>query len=179
MTWTEEQENKLRELWPDPKMSCSMIANEMGVTRNTVIGKARRLELGPKPSSHPKTNSVKRTGTFKPKRIQKRNFGSVWSGYTGQEQFIPRAADIEPLHLSILEVTDRTCKFGYGDGPFTFCGHPVFESKPYCRAHCALVYVAPKQRSEAQRANDLRMAERARRQTNHNEKTRWMAEEAA
>lgn len=64
MTWTAEREKTLRELWPDKSMSCSMIADRMGVTRNR------------------------------------------------------------------------------------------------------LVYQAPKERSEAQRANDLRMAERARRQTN-------------
>lgn len=143
ITWTAEAEKTLRELWPDPKMSCAMVANEMGVTRNMVIGKARRLGLGPKVSDHAKTNTrlkhlPPKPKVFKPK--PKRNFGSVWSGYSGQEQFTPRAADIEPLHLSILEVTDSTCKFGYGDGPFTFCGHPVFESKPYCEAHCRLAY---------------------------------------
>ena len=62
MAWTPESENKLRELWSDGR-SASQIAEEIGaipgpkhdptpraVSRNMVIGKARRLGLASRQS---------------------------------------------------------------------------------------------------------------------------------
>lgn len=42
--WPEDRSEKLRVLW-DKGSSASEIARELGVTRNSVIGKVRRLEL--------------------------------------------------------------------------------------------------------------------------------------
>lgn len=188
VTWTAEAEKTLRELWPDPKMSCAMIAERMDVTRNMVIGKARRLGLGPKVSDHAKTNTRLKHPPPKPKVFKpkpKRNFGGVWNNYPGiTEPYTPRTIEASPtLSKSILSVAGEECRWPTHEdaetGGHRFCGHPSANGKPYCEAHCRLAYVQPKERSEAQRANDLRMAERARRQTNHNEKTKWMAEEAA
>lgn len=44
MNWTPEQEAKLRDLWAKG-ISGGQIAKRMRLTRNTVIGKARRLGL--------------------------------------------------------------------------------------------------------------------------------------
>lgn len=52
-TWTAEKDAALRRLWPDRDLSCPQIAVEIGggATKNSVIGRARRLKLGPKPRS--------------------------------------------------------------------------------------------------------------------------------
>ena len=47
--WTKRRRALLRELWPAPELSVRAIAARMGATRNAVIGKARRMMLGPKP----------------------------------------------------------------------------------------------------------------------------------
>lgn len=187
ITWTAEAEKTLRELWPDPKLSCTMIAEQIGVTRNSAIGKAARLKLGPKPSDHPNTRGrgkIKkprpdRTTSFTPKKA-KRNFGGVWGNYPGiTDAYIPRTVEAAPtLSRSILSVVGGECRWPTHEdmetGEHRFCGHPNANGKPYCEAHCRLAYVQPKERSEAQRANDLRMAHRAR--TNRNERTQWMTE---
>lgn len=44
-----------------------------------------------------------------------------------------------PLHLTLFDLEEGQCRFPFGDGPFTFCGHLVREDgKPYCAEHYAL-----------------------------------------
>ena len=45
--------------------------------------------------------------------------------------------------LSLLELTERTCKWPVGDpatDEFWFCGLPVKPGKPYCEAHVAVAF---------------------------------------
>lgn len=186
MTWTEERTNRLRELWPDPLLSAALIAIEIGVSRNAVLGKAHRLGLGPKPSHHPQTAKVRRTPRIpKPRSPKpKRNFGGVWSNYPRPEPepFVPRLIEAAPsLAKSILSLRDNDCRFATHEdaetGEYRFCAHPRANGKPYCEAHCLLAYKQPKERSEKQKANDAKMRLYAvRRQA---ESTKWMAEEMA
>ena len=51
MSWTQQRENKLRELW-EKGYTASQIAEMIGeTTRNAVIGKAHRLNLQARASS--------------------------------------------------------------------------------------------------------------------------------
>ena len=50
MAWKPEDEAKLRHLWNEKELSAREIAEEMGVSRNMVIGKARRMGLKSRPS---------------------------------------------------------------------------------------------------------------------------------
>lgn len=43
-----------------------------------------------------------------------------------------RCAEIQPHHVSIVDVTG--CRWPYGEGPFTFCNHEKFAGS-YCAAH--------------------------------------------
>lgn len=42
--WTKDREDILRQLW-DKGLTCRVIANTIGVSRNAVIGKAHRMKL--------------------------------------------------------------------------------------------------------------------------------------
>ncbi len=45
--------------------------------------------------------------------------------------------------LTLMELTERTCKWPIGDPAtpnFYFCGLPTLPGKPYCEAHAALAY---------------------------------------
>ncbi len=45
--------------------------------------------------------------------------------------------------LSLMELTERTCKWPVGDpatDDFWFCGHPVQVGKPYCEAHVSVAF---------------------------------------
>ena len=60
MSWTEDREKKLRELW-NKGHTANQIANILGgTTRNAVIGKANRLNLEARASSK---KSVSKTNT--------------------------------------------------------------------------------------------------------------------
>lgn len=51
--------------------------------------------------------------------------------------------------LKLVEITEKTCKFPYGDpltDDFYFCGHDVHEESPYCKYHNKVVYQQPQDR---------------------------------
>lgn len=49
--WTEDVIARLRTLWDDDAMTARLIAEDLGTTRNAVLGKAHRLDLPDKKSS--------------------------------------------------------------------------------------------------------------------------------
>jgi hypothetical protein len=54
-----------------------------------------------------------------------------------------RCVEIEPRHLSLIELEPGDCRYPYGgdeeDEPITFCGHPRREDASYCTAHFHLI----------------------------------------
>lgn len=42
---------------------------------------------------------------------------------------------VVPLNIDLDDLKNRQCCYPYGDGPFTFCGHPVRDNSPYCEEH--------------------------------------------
>lgn len=46
-----------------------------------------------------------------------------------------KKVDVEPLHKKIEDLSHRDCRYPYGDGPFTFCGHPAEPWSSYCASH--------------------------------------------
>ncbi len=62
----------------------------------------------------------------------------------------PRPAPVHFLRLEALRV--GMCSWPIGEpreDDFHFCGSPVLAGKPYCGKHCAIAYVAPKDRKQA------------------------------
>ncbi len=56
--------------------------------------------------------------------------------------------------LTLLELTERTCKWPIGDpatDDFWFCGLPVQAGKPYCEAHVAVAFQPVNQRRDRKR----------------------------
>ena len=54
-----------------------------------------------------------------------------------------KRAERDAKKLSLLELTERTCKWPVGDpssGEFWFCGLPSKAGKPYCEAHIGLAF---------------------------------------
>lgn len=181
--WTDAAVAKLKELWPEPGMSASRIALQIpGVSRNAVIGKAARLGLGSKPSHSPYTTTthkaVRKPRPYKVKPVA--SFSQWVTTYPDKEPepFVPRAVALPSLCLPIDAWSDDTCKYIAGDDRLA-CGHPVMESKPYCQAHCEIVYVQKAERTPAQKANDAKMAERGRASINARGLSRFVVEDVA
>ena len=48
--WTPELDARLTKLWPDISLSCSVIGTKLGLTKNAIIGRSRRIGLPPRPT---------------------------------------------------------------------------------------------------------------------------------
>jgi GcrA cell cycle regulator len=142
--WSVERIEQLKKLYADG-YSCAQIAGHLGhATRNAVIGKVHRLGLtrdsrrvpkaGPRAPREAKKSAARPAGNI---------FEARWQPKKPAEPIAIRCAAVEPFHLSEPEV--GKCKYPYGDGPFTFCGHDT--ARTYCDLHHELCWVAPVRRS--------------------------------
>jgi GcrA cell cycle regulator len=144
MAWTEDRVDKLKALWKKG-LSASQIAEELGenITRNAVIGKAHRLGLSSRPSPVKKPAQAKRKLPAPKKAAPAISAPSL----------APEPHD-KPDKISILELTDRVCKWPLGhpgDEDFQFCGHKSVPGQPYCTFHGAMAYQAPQPRKDRRR----------------------------
>ena len=171
MSWTDERVLLLKKLWGEGQ-SASKIAKELGgVTRNAVIGKVHRLGLSNRSTSNSKNETVpkavkktEKTGTRKPRNVV-REKDTTSETISPRRQIIPAGQPLPPQpsaneispealarvsavekkakKLTLLELTERTCKWPVGDpatAEFWFCGLPTQSGKPYCEAHVGVAF---------------------------------------
>ena len=133
MSWTEEREKKLRELW-NKGHTANQIANMLGgTTRNAVIGKAHRLKLAARAqskSSYTKSKDQKNEtqSTKTTKLSRKARFRSLLLD-----------KNFEPENPKTLEeLSDTTCRWPIGhpdEKDFYFCGRNPVKGFSYCQLH--------------------------------------------
>ena len=114
-------------------------------TRNATIGRARRMGLaGLAETGRPKKPS-------KPNFLSIRKLRKMSKKLRGAKSRLPlpvlkraaarklRCVEIEPRHLSLIELEARDCRYPYGgdkdNEAITFCGHPRREGSSYCAPH--------------------------------------------
>lgn len=143
-TWTTERIEALR-LHFAAGLSCREIANEIGVSRNAVIGKISRLNLS-------RDNGVMRVGKAKKDgTCAKRPRGAQKLRQILLKSFAPEEAEPvieeEPIHnghtCSLFELSKETCRWPIstpGQADFCFCGNPPLDGLPYCPGHSRLAY---------------------------------------
>lgn len=134
--WTDERVVKLKELWLKGS-SASEIGTEMGISRCAVLGKVNRIGLSGRQPVRPLRDPARKARRDKPKLRIIRSIE--------REALKIRAAEVEARHLP--EPEPGLCKYPYGDGPFTFCGHPIQDKSSYCGPHHALCWMPPKERA--------------------------------
>lgn len=128
--WTEPRTNRLKKLWKDG-WSASIIAADLGdTTRNAVIAKVHRLGLQSRtvrrhlPRLKKNPNMARKHCTkAKPKPVRQ-----------------PVETAPKPLHLALEDTTPKTCKYPYGNGPYTFCGHETEQGGSWCEYHQGVVF---------------------------------------
>lgn len=151
--WTKDRVELLKKLWGEG-LSCSAIANRMGgITRNAVIGKVSRLGLsgrytkirqseGGKKGAKTRRKLQKMVDLNRPKPTMQM---SAVKRIFAAEPFKPRPVLEVPVHeRKVLDqLTERDCRFPYGDGPFTFCARPKVAGLSYCSDHAKVCYRPP------------------------------------
>lgn len=146
--WTNIRINQLKALWADG-LSCSIIGDELGVSRCAVIGKVQRLKLEPRQRGvNPLRGRTKPMGR-KPTGVQTVRRLKIKQNQAPRfkcEQSIQYDEPTEPnvgQGCTLLELTAETCRWPIGDvghPDFYFCG--ALTDKTYCPYHTRLAYQA-------------------------------------
>jgi GcrA cell cycle regulator len=131
-TWTIERIARLKYL-RDAGLSCAQIANEIGVSRNAVIGKSNRLGLSRFDAT-----------IGKPERTVTRRRYRYPRALSANPQF--GLAEMEgngASRCSLFDLQQWHCRWPIGDPgseDFGFCGTKAVDGLPYCVAHARLAY---------------------------------------
>ena len=149
MSWTPEKEQKLRQLWKKGH-SGSEIASMLGdnTTRNSVIGKAHRLNLEARTvSKRSETNISKQKNNFPGAKTQKLGRKARFKALLLDKNFEQE----NPIKLE--ELTDNTCRWPNGhphEENFYFCGRKPLEKFPYCKLHVLYAFQPKNAKEEDQ-----------------------------
>jgi GcrA cell cycle regulator len=135
INWTEELKSDLVKLYEDG-LSSSQIAAALrcDVTRNAVIGKINRMGLTRSTGYENKAPYKRPPRAYKPRPKPVKLF-TVRNIFNPEEAAMLRCVEIIPLHKSLADLALNDCRWPYGDGPFTHCGHPQHEGSSYCGSH--------------------------------------------
>jgi GcrA cell cycle regulator len=128
-TWDDLKLKKLEDLWKEG-LPISKIGEKLGVSRNSIAGKAHRIGL------------PKRTSPIS--KDKKQNLSNI-----NEDKTIDK---IIPLKIKLRGVQwSRTkCCWPEGDpkqNDFRFCGEDIFPGRPYCDKHSLLAYTNTRENS--------------------------------
>jgi GcrA cell cycle regulator len=141
-TWTPERIERLKNRF-EAGLSCRQIADDIGVSRNAVIGKLSRLNLTRERSGDAPRPARKDAARERRPRAGPRLQYQMLKALYGE----PQPAADEPIHnghrCSLLELSEQSCRWPIstpGAADFCFCGNTPLEGLPYCAGHTRLAY---------------------------------------
>ena len=148
--WPQARIELLKQMCEE-KQPFSIIAIACGVSRNAAIGKARRegfRNCEPRKPGKPRVvkspaqialERLMRNATRADREARARSRAKeIAQGTFTFDQFYEA-----PNPVGVLELTDNTCRWPYGDpktDEFHFCGGKPSVGKPYCETHCRMAY---------------------------------------
>ena len=173
MTWTEERVSELTRLW-STGLSASEIGKILGVSKNSVVGKAHRMKLESRPSPIKRNpnGQPRRSRASRSRRIPMSDSPLPSAAAPARPTIAPppgmtvRESDVDTAVATALQgatnAVSRRAAGGRstaclwpigdpGDPDFHFCGEPAVPGKPYCASHCAKAYIV-KNRSDSEAA---------------------------
>lgn len=134
--WTDEADSALSEKLSSG-MSCSKIAQVMGISRNSVVGRVYRLrktgKLAPRILPPPVVIRDRRRVA----RYRSRPYRRALPDRVRSEP-LPEPENAGRVH--ILELGSSSCRWVTSLAELLFCGRQVEPEKSYCRRHCAESY---------------------------------------
>jgi GcrA cell cycle regulator len=145
--WAPEHSGALRDLRAQ-RLSFSEIAAAINkrfntaYSRNATVGRARRMGLvGPdRPELLPCAQSrLDRLGEVRLVEPASPKFHWPMPPFEGKQPLKLRCVEIDPRHLSLIELEHGDCRYPYGGDEegeaITFCGHPRRAGSSYCTPH--------------------------------------------
>jgi GcrA cell cycle regulator len=152
-SWTDDRDTQLRALWTqdDPRLSTRKIAERMGMTKNAIVGRARRMKLPGRPSpilppvlkpdgATPAANQAPRR--FHPQRAATLRPASELAA---PELAAPAAPALPALPARLMASRPaRACRYiaGQPAGLATvYCDAPTRPGSSYCPHHHARCWV--------------------------------------
>jgi GcrA cell cycle regulator len=138
-TWTIERVELLKGHFA-AGLSCREIANEIGVSRNAVIGKLSRLNL-----TREKKPTVRRENarSDRPRSVPRLQYRILRKLFAEAPPAENSDAILSEQHCSLLELSEERCRWPInspGEEGFCFCGNQPLEGVPYCAGHTRLAY---------------------------------------
>lgn len=150
MAWTDEMVDGLKEMWKQG-LTTNEIAKNLGVSKNSIVGKVHRLNLTARPSPIKKKDELpteelkteKENDTLKAaaKAVKKITINPIEI-----KQLPLENNKVVSSCLKLTELDNHTCRWPLGDprdDNFCFCGKKVRGGQTYCEEHSAIAYVKP------------------------------------
>jgi len=147
MAWTNEMIDSLKRMWKKG-LTTNEIAKELGVSKNSIVGKVHRLNLIARPSpikkkekevAQPQKSHVEKTKN-EPQKTAAKNETAKVSADTVE------TSKTKASCIKLAELDSHTCRWPIGDPKddnFCFCGKKVRSGQTYCDEHAAIAYVKP------------------------------------
>ena len=137
MSWTEEEVNKLKELWGKGNTASQIAEIIGGISRNAVIGKAHRLKLSSKIIKRNRTATPSNSDFEENNNVRKRSRKVKFRSLLLDKNFEPAK------NLTLEQLTENTCKYMEGhpnESSASFCGRKTVEKFSYCPLHLIVVF---------------------------------------
>lgn len=150
MAWTDEMVESLKQMWKKG-LTTNEIAKNLGVSKNSIVGKVHRLNLTARPSPIKKKEEnvvVAETQTDTLEATTENNLQAAEIN-TFKEPIKSTVVEHKKTNGSYIKLTEldnHTCRWPIGDPKddnFCFCGKKVRSGQTYCEEHAALAYVKP------------------------------------
>ena len=138
MSWNQQKVEDLKKLWNDG-VATSRIGEQLGFTKNAVIGKAFRLGLERRQNSRKK---ISQPASFSSTTLY-RETSSSSSSLSVKKEPIRRREKFSFKKSIVGTGNFRSCQWPIGDpleDGFHYCGGQNIPTKPYCIEHFKKAY---------------------------------------
>lgn len=143
MIWTSELLAEFRQLW-DAGLSTVQIGKKFGCTKNSIVGKARRLEFPPRPSPVKRGDKPVGWVSNRPRPVALPPLRSLSTPAVAPlVESTPAAPPRPVVAVKPKPVLVRACEYLIGGRPDRkACGDVTEPGRPYCEAHCRVCFVS-------------------------------------
>ena len=139
MSWNQQKVDDLKKLWNEG-VATSRIGEQLGFTKNAVIGKAFRLGLERRQNSRKKTA---RSQSVSSVTMYRETSAPVHSQMTPKREVTRRREKFSFKKSIVGTGSFKSCQWPIGDPleeGFHYCGGQNIPTKPYCIEHYKKAY---------------------------------------